>query len=204
MVILLQSIINEIFQQGYVPDLLKIGLLTPIFKNKGSKNDSGNYRGITVLPVVIKVIDTVLKNRTQPSVKFVQHKYQRGLTSGSGPMNSALPVEEVYREVHDGETEAQIILLDAKSAFDKVIHTHMMRGVYHAGIEDKHWSLISSLHQNAASTIKWGGNISDCFLVSLGVRQGGILSTDLYKLYVNPLLDRLENSNLGIRIGNII
>ncbi|CAG2245590.1 unnamed protein product [Mytilus edulis] len=127
MVILLQSIINEIFQQGYVPDLLKIGLLTPIFKNKGSKNDAGNYRGITVLPVVSKIIDTVLKNRTQPSVKAVQHKYQRGFTSGSGPMNSALPVEEVYREVHDGETEAQIILLDAKSAFDKVIHTHMMR-----------------------------------------------------------------------------
>ncbi|CAG2195543.1 unnamed protein product [Mytilus edulis] len=203
MVILLQSIINEIFQQGYVPDLLKIGLLTPIFKNKGSKNDAGNYRGITVLPVVSKIIDTVLKNRTQPSVKAVQHKYQRGFTSGSGPMNSALPVEEVYREVHDGETEAQIILLDAKSAFDKVIHTHMMRRVYQAGIEDKHWSLISSLHQNAASTIKWGGNISECFPVSLGVRQGGILSTDLYKLYVNPLLDRLENSNLGIRIGNI-
>ncbi|CAG2245612.1 unnamed protein product [Mytilus edulis] len=151
MVILLQSIINEIFQQGYVPDLLKIGLLTPIFKNKGSKNDAGNYRGITVLPVVSKIIDTVLKNRTQPSVKAVQHKYQRGFTSGSGPMNSALPVEEVYREVHDGETEAQIILLDAKSAFDKVIHTHMMRRVYQAGIEDKHWSLISSLHQNAAT-----------------------------------------------------
>ncbi|VDI59543.1 Hypothetical predicted protein [Mytilus galloprovincialis] len=94
MVILLQSIINEIFQQGYVPDLLKIGLLTPIFKNKGSKNDAGNYRGITVLPVVSKIKDTVLKNRTQPSVKAVQHKYQRGFTSGSGPMNSALPVEE--------------------------------------------------------------------------------------------------------------
>ncbi|VDI69805.1 Hypothetical predicted protein [Mytilus galloprovincialis] len=93
-VIFLQSIINEIFQQGYVPDLLKIGLLTPIFKNKGSKNDAKNYRGITVLPVVSKIKDTVLKNRTQPSVKAVQHKYQRGFTSGSGPMNSALPVEE--------------------------------------------------------------------------------------------------------------
>ncbi|CAC5424402.1 unnamed protein product [Mytilus coruscus] len=81
--------------KGYVPDLLQIGLLTTIFKNKGSKNDAGNYRGKTVQPVVSKVIDTVLKNRTQPSVKSVQHKYQRGFTSGSGPMNSALPVEEV-------------------------------------------------------------------------------------------------------------
>jgi hypothetical protein len=27
--------------------------------------------------------------------------------------------------------------------------------------------------------------------------------TDLYKLYINPLLDRLETSGLGLKIGNI-
>ena len=35
------------------------------------------------------------------------------------------------------------------------------------------------------------------------MRQGGILSTDLYKLYINPLLKRLEATNIGQRIGNI-
>jgi hypothetical protein len=28
------------------------------------------------------------------------------------------------------------------------------------------------------------------------------LSTDLYKLYINPLLDKLETSGLGLKIGN--
>jgi len=36
------------------------------------------------------------------------------------------------------------------------------------------------------------------------VRQGGILSADLYKLYINPLLERLENSHIGSRIGNVL
>ena len=36
------------------------------------------------------------------------------------------------------------------------------------------------------------------------VQQGGILSTDLYKLYVNPLLDRLTSSNIGLKIGNVV
>jgi hypothetical protein len=35
------------------------------------------------------------------------------------------------------------------------------------------------------------------------VRQDGILSTDLYKLYINPLLKRLVATNIGLRIGNI-
>ena len=37
----------------------------------------------------------------------------------------------------------------------------------------------------------------------MGDRQGGILSTDLYKLYINPLLDRLQDVGIGLKIGNI-
>jgi hypothetical protein len=37
----------------------------------------------------------------------------------------------------------------------------------------------------------------------LGGRQGGILSTDLYKLYINQLLDRLQDVGIELKIGNI-
>ena len=57
------SIINCIFKSGVVPDSLKNGLLTPIFKNKGSRLDAKYYRGITVLPVLCKLIDSIIKAR---------------------------------------------------------------------------------------------------------------------------------------------
>jgi hypothetical protein len=37
----------------------------------------------------------------------------------------------------------------------------------------------------------------------MGGRQEGILSTDLYKLYINPLLDRLQDVSIGLKIENI-
>jgi hypothetical protein len=43
----------------------------------------------------------------------------------------------------------------------------------------------------------------DPFAVSQGLRQGGVLSTDLYKLYINPLLDQTEDSGIGMQIGTI-
>ncbi|CAC5386525.1 unnamed protein product [Mytilus coruscus] len=46
--------------------------------------------------------------------------------------------------------------------------------------------------------------IADDISVSQVVRQGGILSTDLYKVYVNPLLNRLQQSGLGCKIGNVL
>ncbi|VDI70085.1 Hypothetical predicted protein [Mytilus galloprovincialis] len=45
--------------------------------------------------------------------------------------------------------------------------------------------------------------MSKPFPVQQGVRQGGILSTELYKVYINDVLDQLENSGLGTYIGNI-
>ena len=42
----LEKLINAIFSHGKIPETLKTGLLSPIFKNKGDKKDSKNYRGI--------------------------------------------------------------------------------------------------------------------------------------------------------------
>ena len=39
--------------------------------------------------------------------------------------------------------------------------------------------------------------------IEQGVRKCGALSSDLNKVYVNPMLDILSNSGLGGKIGNI-
>jgi hypothetical protein len=115
-------------------------------------------------------------------------------------MNSALPIKEAYRDSKDNNTTLQLVLLDAKAAFDTVIHSHLLRKVYLAGIDDKHWTLIKDLHENAQFN---KGNTSTPFVVKQGVQQGGILSTDLYKLYINQLLNLYETMGSGYQIGNI-
>ena len=78
----------------------------------------------------------------------------------------------------------------------------MLRKLYHIGIDDDHWTIINSMHTNAEISIKRKGYITESFNIEQGVRQGGILSADLYKIYVNPLLHRLNNSGLGVKIGD--
>jgi hypothetical protein len=36
-----------------------------------------------------------------------------------------------------------------------------------------------------------------------GVKQGGLLSAELYKLYIEDLLKTYENSKLGLHIGTL-
>ena len=64
-----------------------------------------NYRGITVLPVINKIIETIIKKRTSHNILAIQNPIQGGFTKGSSPLNSALPVEETYRENADNKKE---------------------------------------------------------------------------------------------------
>ena len=47
------------------------------------------------------------------------------------------------------------------------------------------------------------GQLSSEFKEALGVKQGHINSSDHYKVYINPALETLDNSGLGIWIGPV-
>ena len=91
-------IYNAIFQLQTVPDILKIGTLTPVFKRKGSKLEAKNYRGITVLPVIAKLLELLLRSRLRDIIDRRQNPMQRGFTSHSSPLYCALLIEEFIRE----------------------------------------------------------------------------------------------------------
>ena len=174
-----------------------------MFKRKGSNLEAKNYRGITVTPILSKVLETVLRERIKPNIAKHQNNLQRGFTEGSSPMNCSLILEESIRKNRDKNLPIYVAFLDAKSTFDVVNHSSLLRKLFHMGIEGQVWNLIDSLHTNAETMVKLGGQFSDKFEIKQGVRRGGILSTDLYKVYDNKLLDRLESAMLGIRIGGI-
>ena len=58
----LTSLINLCLKRGTFPDCLKIAKITPVFKG-GNKNDLGNYRPISVLPVISRVLEKGINTR---------------------------------------------------------------------------------------------------------------------------------------------
>ncbi len=118
-------------------------------------------------------------------------------------MNCALLIEEITRNNKDLNKPTYIAFMDGKSAFDVVVHTSLMRKLYHMGVSGNNWTIINSLHHKAVTSVKWRNKLSDPYVNQQGVRQGGVLSADLYKVYINELLDRLTNTGIGASVGNI-
>ena len=105
-----------------------------------------------------------MKFRINGNILSVQNPLQRGLTE-----NSTSPIlEEIERENKDRKTPTIIGMLDAKSVFDVVRHTILIRKLYHYGISTQSILLIDSLYRNATTKIKWKGQLSEEFKIEQG------------------------------------
>ena len=122
----IKILINNILLVKSVPGSLKLGVLNPIFKNKGSHRESQNHRGITITPVVIRLIEAVLRSRIKLKLLSQQNCLQRGFTENSSPMNCAMIFEKFFRNNKDLNRPTYMTFMDAKSAFDVVVHPNLM------------------------------------------------------------------------------
>ena len=59
---ILCHLINLFVQQGYFPENLKLGCITPIFKSSDKKK-ANNYRPVCSLSPLSKIIEKVINNR---------------------------------------------------------------------------------------------------------------------------------------------
>ena len=50
--------------------------------------------------------------------------------------------------------------------------------------------------------VEWNGILSGYFLAVIGVKQGGVLSADIFSVYIDGLLVRLEKARVGCHIGS--
>ncbi|VDI15809.1 Hypothetical predicted protein, partial [Mytilus galloprovincialis] len=171
----LTKIINNICISCVIPDYIKMGILSPIFKKKGLPTDPKNYRGITVLPVIGKILEILLKEHLWQIIAAIQNQFQRGFTSKISPLFCALLLNEVIIDAVYRKTPLYVALLDAKSAFDVVNHSSLYRKLYLAGISGSLWLLLHDLSVGAQTSVRWENLVSEPFDIKQGVRQGGIL-----------------------------
>jgi hypothetical protein len=82
----LLDLINNIISQYSIPELIKVGLLSPIYKNNGDKNDSKNNRGIVVLPILCKILEHIARNNFRTILTKPQSPLQRGFTTNTSPL----------------------------------------------------------------------------------------------------------------------
>ena len=85
-------------EEKRVPVEWKKAIIVPIFKNKGSKLDCGNYRGISLISVPSKVFMRVLLNRIKPKIEEGLREEQAGIRGGRSTVDQIFALRQVLEK----------------------------------------------------------------------------------------------------------
>ena len=77
--------------------------------------------------------------------------------------------------------------LDASKAFDRVNHSVLFEKLAKRGIPFYILRILIFWYENQLMCVRWGETISDYFKVTNGIRQGSILSSYFFNIYLDVL-----------------
>ena len=200
--IVLTMLFNAMLRHGVAPDTLLQGTMLPLVKDKrGKLQDSSNYRAITIGSSILKLFEIVILNKQ--AFTFQTSNLQFGFKKKSSPVMCAMTAQEVISHYNSNKNKVFTVLLDASKAFDRVNYITLFEKLLKRQMCPLVMRLLLHTYLEQKLCVKWNDTSSETFGVTNGVRQGGILSPLLFGVFIDDLLNKLQNSGFGCRMGHL-
>ena len=177
----LQSLLdlyNYMKERSCVPHRWEHVLVCTLYKNKGSKKELVNYRGIFLTALLSKIFEKLVKKRISNILTRI-NKFQAGGRAERGTVDHLFIARAVIDYYKYLKVPLYITLYDYKQAFDSLWLDDCILSMWNIGVRNEMLPLIYKLNLNAEVTIKTPFGPADSFLVKKLVKQGTVLGTAL-------------------------
>ena len=188
---IISHLVNTALCSGIFPSKLKSAIVVPLLKKRGLDVEVlKNYRPVSNLPFISKVIERVVASR------ILDHMKQNNLLD---PMQSACraghSTETALLRVHSDIVSAIdkgkgvfLILLDLSAAFDTVDHKILLSFLKdHVGLDGPVLRLFETYLSNRTQCVSVKGVRSELSELAFGVPQGFVLGPIAFCIYKVPL-----------------
>ena len=179
-------IVNTSIFTEMVPSGFKQARVRPLFK-KGSKLDAGNYRPVSVLSVLSKILERAVHDQLSHYLqkRGLLYEYQSGFRGSFSTDTCLIGLSDFIKAELGRGKLVGLVLMDLQKAFDTVDHCVLMHKLEAMGVSCTSWfySYLSGRKQ----CVEVDGLRSDLRDISCGVPQGSILGPLLFLVYINDM-----------------
>ena len=200
------TIVNSSFKYGKVPNDFKFSRVTPVYKSKGCKNDMNNYRPISVIGHIAKVMEKVSQRQ------FLSYLLE----------NDLIVVDQsAYRPSHNTQTALHrvvdswidnmsdglltgVCLLDISKCFDTINHELLIEKLSFYGVKDIELKWFSDYLANRSQVVSHNNVLSQKNDVTIGVPQGSVLGPILFMIFANDLSQNSGNGTCNLYADDTI
>ena len=192
---------NNIYDSGHWPKEFCVSKVVTIPKKCNTKNCE-EHRTLSLIPHSSKILLKTLYERIYTKVETFLGNDQFGFRRKMGTREAIATLRVIAEKTIEFGKSLYICFVDYEKAFDRVNWVKLMEVLKMIGLDWKERRAVWELYVNQSAVIQVGDDLSEPAKIGRGARQGGLLSTIIFNIYVQFMINEaLEDNDDGIFIS---
>ena len=197
----LNKLDNLIYTSGKWPTDFTVSRVVTFPKKPNTKRCE-EHRTISLISHASKIPLKTMYERIYAKVDDFIEKDQFGFRRKIGTREAITTLRVIYEKVIEFGQNLYICFVDYEKAFDRINWQKLMECLKQVGLDWRERRLIWELYTNQTAVITVGEDLTEPAQLGRGSRQGGILSTIIYNVYSQFMINEaLENNEDGVVIS---
>ena len=183
--------LNNIYDTGEIPEDLSKSIFITLPKKAGAI-ECELHRTISLMSHLTKIFLWIVMNRTRNKTRLEIAQEQCGFVEGKGIANAIYILRTVIERSIEVQQDLYLCFIDFTKAFDTVKHEKLIQMLQDLNVDGKGLKIIRNMYWKQTAAIKINNEISGYQKIEKGVRQGCVLSPDLFSCYSEINLRNIE------------